>query len=61
MNGFPMKNQTFEEYAATWIYLLSATDNRLALVPCRSDFAYEFKWQPRDLTVAESKSSEDAV
>ena len=44
-----MKDQSFEEFAHAWIYLLSATDNSLALVPIGLDFAFEFKWTPRDI------------
>ncbi len=48
VDGFSMKNQTFREYATTWIYLLAATHNTLAIVPCGDQFAYEFKWEPQD-------------
>lgn len=42
-----MKDLTFEEYAAAWIYLLSETDNVLCCIPCDDDFAYQFRWEPR--------------
>jgi hypothetical protein len=57
VDGFSMKNQTFREYATTWIYLLAATDNTLAIVPCGDEFAYEFKWEPRDASHTDLRSA----
>jgi len=43
-----MKDQTFEEFATVWIYLLSRTENELACIFGESDFAYEFRWRPTE-------------
>ena len=56
-----MKDQTFEQFARAWIYLLSSTENKLALVPLGSDFAFEFKWTPKSEPSLGEMASGDPV